>query len=161
MPCWLADSLRRFYPRSPAEQRDELRLGIVKGERISFQVVCRSADQPTTVSARVDGPAGIRVRIRHAGLVPVPHLSTETPLEEIEGADYLPGFVPDPLLPETTILVGPWETTCFWVSIEADDAVVPGEHRLRVTLGTGDGDLPPLTIILNVHPATLPIRANF
>ncbi len=109
----------------------------------------------------MDGPDGIRVRIRHAGLVPVPHLSTETPLEEIEGVDYLPGFVPDPLLPETTTVVGPWETTSFWVSIEVDDGVVPGDHRLRMTLATGDGDLPPLTIILNVHPATLPVRADF
>ena len=161
MNWWVAGSLRRFYPQSPAENRDELHLQAVRGERLSCQVVGRSDDAPATVSARVEGPDGIRVRVRHAGLVPVPHINTETPLEEIEGIGFLPGYVPDVLLLETTASIGPWETTSFWISIEVGDTVTPGEHRIQAIISTDAGDLTPMTVVLDVHPASLPDRTDF
>jgi hypothetical protein len=161
MQCWLAGSLRRFYPQSPAERRNELRLETVRGAGLSLQIVCRCSDAPATVSARVDAPEGIRMRVRRAGLAPVRHFTTETPAEELEGTGAIPGYVPDPLLPEATAKMGPWETTSFWVSIEAGDTVTPGEHRLTATLSTDAGDLPPMPIALDVHPATLRERTDF
>jgi hypothetical protein len=73
--CWLADSLRRFSPRSPAQVRDDLSLRALRGDRVSFRMACRTAGAPATIGARVDGPDA-----------------------DVEGRDFLPGFVPDPLL---------------------------------------------------------------
>src|SRR5205823_2817494 len=127
--CWLADSLRRFYPRSPVEVRDDVALRALRGERVSFQMVCRTAGAPAKIEARVEGPDAIGVRVRRIGYVPMPHLNTETPDDEVEGREFLPGLVPDPLFDETAVLAGPHETNGFWVTVEVDGDVPPGEYR--------------------------------
>jgi hypothetical protein len=109
--CWLSPSLRRFYPQSPPETRDTLRLRTLRGERISFQVVCRTGGAPETIEARVEAPEGFQVYLRRVGYVPMPHFNTETPLDDTEGVGFLPGLVPDPLFPDGTITAGPGRPT--------------------------------------------------
>jgi len=159
--CWLADSLRRFYPLSPAEVRDELRLRALRGERVSFQMVCRTAGTQAKVEARVEGPDPIAVRVRRIGYVPMPHLSTETPEDDLEGRDFLPGFVPDPLFDESTVLTGPHETDGFWVSVEIPGDLDPGEYRLQAVFLSDGIECARLTVALTVHHAVLPTRQNF
>jgi hypothetical protein len=50
---WLSSSLRRFYPASPAEDAQTLTLEAARGERVSFQAVCRigAHEQPINASA--------------------------------------------------------------------------------------------------------------
>ncbi|MGH2559767.1 MAG: DUF4091 domain-containing protein [Thermomicrobiales bacterium] len=158
---WLADSLRRFYPRSEAEARDELRLSALRGERVSFQVVCRTGDEPATVETGVEGPEGIAVRVRRVGYVPMPHLNTDTPSDDAEGLAFLPGFVPDPLFPETSLTAGSRETNSFWVTVSVGQDATPGEHELRATLTEADGPSTSLTVRLTVHDAALPKRRDF
>jgi hypothetical protein len=158
---WLADSLRRFYPLSPAEVHDEISLRALRGERVSFQMVCRTDGTPVTIGARVEGPDAIAVRVRRIGFVPMPHLNTETPDDDVEGRDFLPGYVPDPLFSETTILAGPHETNAFWVSVAIPDDAAPGEYRLHAVCAEDGQECARLSVILTVHPAVLPVRHNF
>ncbi|MGH2532728.1 MAG: glycoside hydrolase domain-containing protein [Thermomicrobiales bacterium] len=161
MQSWLADSLRRLYPRSEAEARDELRLSALRGERVSFQVVCRTGDAPAAVAARVEGPEGANVRVRRVGYVPMPHLNTETPADDAEGIAFLPGFVPDPLYPESSLTAGPQETNSFWVTVTVGTDATPGEHILRATLTTDGGQESRHVVRLTVREAALPARRDF
>lgn len=158
---WLADSLRRFYPRSPAERRETLHLAAIRGERVSGQVICSSGDAPATISVEMEGGDRIKVLIRRVGYVPLPHLNTEIPEAAIEGSEFLPGFDPDPLWPESTALVGPRETTSFWITIEAGAYATAGGHPLIVICKTADDETVSLTVWLVVHPAALPERRGF
>ena len=108
MQTWLATTLRRFYPTSPAEANQTLEINAARGERVSFQMVLRTGDREQLVEASVNAPAELQVQVRRVGYVPVPHLSTETPREELEGVAYLPGYAPDPLLPDPSVHAGPY-----------------------------------------------------
>ncbi|HOG51719.1 MAG TPA: hypothetical protein PKY10_14100, partial [Lentisphaeria bacterium] len=117
---WLATSSVRFYPTSPVETRKRLRLDAALNERVSFQVLLRHdglAPRQFTVTAT--GPDGWDIRVRRVGYIPVRHLNTHPapiPPEDVEGADQIPGYVPDPLFEEQTILLPGSETHAFWIS---------------------------------------------
>jgi hypothetical protein len=159
--CWLADSLRRFYPASGEEERERLALRLLRGERGSFQVVTRNDGVPRTIEARVEGGEAFQARVRRVGYVPMPHINSDTPAEEIEGLGHIPGFVPDPLFPESSVLAGPFETNSFWVSIAVPAETAPGEHRLEAVVLTNGSEIARLAVELTVHPAELPARRDF
>jgi hypothetical protein len=92
---WLSSSLRRFYPASPAERGQALTLDVARGERVSFQAVCRAGAADQVIHASASAADGLAAQVRRVGYVPMPHHSTETPLEELEGAGHIPGYVPD------------------------------------------------------------------
>ena len=161
MHCWLSDSLRRFYPRSPMERRDRLDLHALKNERVSFQMLCRTGAAHRGLTASVSAPEGLDVRVRHVGYVPMPHFTLDTPADELDGVDFLPGLAPDPLFPVTSVVAGPWETTSFWVSVHVAPDAPAGTHELRAAVATSDGVEADLVVRLAVHDATLPARRDF
>ncbi|HEX2950055.1 MAG TPA: glycoside hydrolase domain-containing protein, partial [Armatimonadota bacterium] len=161
MQAWLAHSLTRYYPASPAEVRPTLELDMARGERCSLQAVLRTDQAALTVTVTVNAPAPLAVRVRRVGYVPMPHFNTETPLTELEGVGYLPGLVPDPLFPESQAQVGPYETQAFWLTITPPREAAPGRYPLTVTLTPTTGDPITLTATVIVHPTVLPERQDF
>jgi len=161
MQYWLAHSLRRYYPASPAEVCETLALEAARGERVSFQILTRSGEKRTGITAEVTAPEGIVVRVRRVGYVPMFHVSNETPQEELEGARYLPGLVPDPLLPEQTVNAGCFETNAFWVTLAIPTSATPGPCPITVSLRAGEDEPVTMTVELEVHPAVLPKRRDF
>ncbi|MFN8482642.1 MAG: DUF4091 domain-containing protein [Anaerolineae bacterium] len=158
MQAWLASSLRRFYPASPAEQAPTLALHAARGERISFQAVFRTDARQECVEARAETVDGVAVEVRRVGYVPLTHLSTETPLSDLDGVAYLPGFAPDPLFPESTVYAGPFETNAFWVTLRVAADLPPGDYGVTLTL-VGDVSAPTmLSVTLSVSDVVLPRR---
>ncbi|MFN8471793.1 MAG: DUF4091 domain-containing protein [Anaerolineae bacterium] len=157
MQAWLASSLRRFYPSSPAEPTLQA-LEAARGERVSFQAVFRTNAREECVEARVEAADGLSATIRRVGYVPVTHLSTQTPLSDLDGVGYLPGYAPDPLLPETSVYAGPFETNAFWITLGVSANLPPGSYRVLVTL-VGDVSGPvTLALTLTVSAVVLPRR---
>ncbi|NQU11822.1 hypothetical protein HQ590_13590, partial [bacterium] len=160
MNAWLASALKRHYPRSAAGQQPSLTLDAARGGQVSCQAVVRGDDARLEVAARVESPDDLAVQIRRVGYVPMPHLNTGVPRDDIEGADHLPGHVPDPLFPEATAVLGPWETQSFWITVRVPRDARPGTYELPVRLVGGD-DRAELALTVVVHDAVLPARREF
>lgn len=160
MHTWVSSSLRRFYPTSPAESAQTLTLDAARGERVSFQAVCRSGEREQYINASASAPEGLKVLVRRVGYVPLPHHSTETPLEELDGAGHIPGYVPDPLLPDLEFLAGPQETHAFWITMLILPEAEPGSYPVTVAIAVGAKRVT-LTVTVNVHRAALPQRRDF
>ncbi|HET8631071.1 MAG TPA: glycoside hydrolase domain-containing protein [Thermomicrobiales bacterium] len=160
MRAWLATDLRRFYPASPAEARDALDLHAGRGERVACQAVCRTGDEPAEVAAVADAPPGLDVTVRRVGYVPLPHVQTGTPPDELDGLGHLPGYAPDPLFPDAAVMAGPHETHAFWVTVLVSADAAPGRYPVAIRLTAG-GSTATLTATVVVHPAALPPRRDF
>src|SRR5919199_3758151 len=161
MQTWLATTLRRFYPTSPAETNQTLELNAARGERVSFQMVFRTEVRDQLIEASVNAPAELQVQVRRVAFVPVPHLSTETPRDELEGVEYLPGYAPDPLLPELSVYAGPYETHAFWITVQVASESRPGSYPVMAKLSTSTGEAVELTATVVVHQARLLPRRDF
>ncbi len=139
--CWLASSSARIYHTTPARRSRPLTLDAALNERLSFQVALRrEGGSPGPVMVRVDGPAGWAVRTRRVGYVPVMHHNTPIPDDprDVEGLGVIPGYVPDPLFDEDTVLLPDSETHAFWISVQPAADAVAGDYRLSITV-TADG----------------------
>ncbi len=157
MQTCLATSLRRFYPRSAVDGPSTLALDVPRGGRLSFQAaVCTEAQ--VTVAAAAESV--LPVQVRRVGYVPMPHLNTGVPVDEIEGFEFLPGWAPDPLFPESSIVAGPYETNAFWFTVRVPKDIDPGVYLVTVTL-TGGEETTTLTATVQVHAAVLPAREHF
>lgn len=132
---WLETSLNRVFPASPAGPRTELTLRAARNQRLSLQACLRNmTSRRLRVACQVTGAPDINVRIRRVGYVPMPHRTPGTDLSELDGAEFLPGLVPDPLFPEQTADVGPWENQSFWISITVPANTRPGLKHLKIAL---------------------------
>lgn len=155
---WIDTSLVRYFPTSPARTLRPPTLHVARGESIAFQVVLRHrADGPATYRVDTTTLKGIAARVRRIGYVPVPHHTTETPAEELDGRGFIPGLVPDPLFEEHHALVGRDETHAFHVKCRIAGNTSPGRRLLRVQVTPEKGHGPPIrhTVPLVVHPTRL------
>lgn len=162
--AWLSDTDRRFYPDSPAESRQSLTRDYARNERFSFQVLVREDEgAPRRVTVEAAGPEGWEVRVRRIGYVPVAHANTgaEDAPEEAEVGRGLPGFVPDPLLPDQGLLLARGETHGFWVSVRPAAGAEPGRHAVRVTVSQEGGRPRRLTYTALLHAVSLEPRRDF
>ncbi|MBN1402035.1 MAG: hypothetical protein JXA74_14435, partial [Anaerolineae bacterium] len=122
---WITSSLVRHYPSTPAP-RDALShvpstLEIARGERCSFQLAVRhEGDDIRPIQVTASGPPGWAVRVRRVGYVPVRHhnLPLDQVSLEIDGRGHIPGYVPDPLYDEDSLMLPPNETHAFWTSAQ-------------------------------------------
>lgn len=161
MQAWLASSLVRHYPTSRPRRRKTLRLHAARGEQVSFQAAFRTDAGAQKVTASAAGPEALDVQVRRVGYVPVPHHNTETSLEELDGVGHIPGYVPDPLFPETTVHAGPYETNAFWVTVRVPAEARPRSYRLEVTLTAEDEEPLALAATIVVHRAAIEPRRDF
>ena len=136
MQIWLSGPLVRHYPTSGPKRKSRLTLHVARGESASFQAAYRTGPKTQDVSASVAAEDGIEVQVRQVGYVPMRHHNTDTPPEELDGFGRLPGYVPDPLLPEPTARAGPYETGAFWLTVRVPVEAKPGRSAVSSTIGT-------------------------
>jgi len=132
---WLENSLTRVFPNSPPGS-STLHLRSARNARIAFQVCVRSdAVKPLRVECAVAGADDLKPRVRLVGLVPMAHHTPNTAAEELDGLDNVPGLVPDPLYPETSVTLGPRESRSFWITLNvpADAAVWPRDITVKLS----------------------------
>lgn len=99
---WLEASLKRVFQGSSPGSTN-LNLLAARNTRMAFQACFRNDRiQPLTVECQVPGTDELKPQVRFVGLVPLPHLTPETQLKELEGAGRLPGLVSNP------------STQCWW-----------------------------------------------
>jgi hypothetical protein len=171
MDVWLSDTLRRYYVSSEAESTRALTLEAARGERLSFQVLCRTGWTDALIATQVTAPDGLAIEVRRAGYVPMPHFSrvykpgtvirdASPAAADIEGWGHVPGLAPDPLFPETSVRAGLCETHAFWVTVRVSSDLAPGAYAVT-TVVTGADDVQTLTVTVRVHRARLESRRDF
>lgn len=160
--AWLTSSLVRHFPRSPARTARSLSIDAARNERVSFQIGLRqSGGLPQTVHAEVEAPPELNVRVRRVGYVPVAHLNTDTPVDELDGAGHIPGFAPDPLFDEDRLVLPADETHAFYFTVIPGRRNQPGEHRIRVHARPERGRAIRRDVILRVHDVRIRPRRDF
>ncbi len=162
LSCWLETSLHRIFPRTPPG-KPSLELLAARNGKVSFQACFRNnTSHPMQVSCKLEGAEGFNPRIRYVGLVPMSYLTPNTKPEELEGFDYLPGLVPDPLLPQTNAEAGPFTSRSFWITLQVPADFPPGKYDYKVTIIYGN-EKQTLTLPLQVSVSKLVIqpRRNF
>ncbi|MCA1686077.1 MAG: hypothetical protein LC745_08850 [Planctomycetia bacterium] len=159
---WLESSLKRVYPGS-GPGKGELRLIAARDGKVSFQACVRNESvYPIGFDCNVAGADDLKPRVRLVGLVPLLHLTPNTAREEIEGADHAPGLVPDPLYPETRVLVGPGESRSFWITLDVPADAKPGERQFHARLTPWGGkDHTELPVTLGISRLVIQPRRDF
>ena len=162
---WLVPSSTRVFPGTPAPRRPALpALEGALNERMSFQVAVRGdAPSPEKACVEVDGPGGWRVRVRRVGYVPLPHHNTpilDDPLET-DGLGQTPGFVPDPLFDESSVLLPGGETHAFWISLKPGRGAAPGVYPVKIRVLAGGARPVVHRLKIRLHDVTLEPRKGF
>ena len=164
---WLQTSLERVYPASPERECQVLDLIAARGERVSFQACVRNpGNRHSTARLSVEAAQGLDVTVRRVGYVPMKHLNPVLSAAEgtgddteWEGAEHVPGFVPDPLFPEDTAVMGPRESHAFWITVHVPDDAEPGPREIKLRFTVDDAPLDDLGARINVRPITIqPVR---
>jgi hypothetical protein len=160
---WVQSSLSRIYPKSEPGTSVTLTREAARNQRVSFQVAYRNDSlYPAAVQCITTPTKEMRVQVRRVGYVPMPHLTPNTRIEELEGVEFLPGLVPDPLFPETTATAGPQETQAFWITVDVPTTATPGLYDLPIDLQfSSDKTVVSLKPKINVHAFTIQPRKNF
>jgi len=136
---WLETSLHRIYPKS-VPGGTNLSLLAARNGKISFQACVQNRSvHPLRVQCSVSGTDDLNSRVRSVGLVPMPHLTPNTAASELEGVEFLPGLVPDPLYPESAMVIGPQESRSFWIGLGIPAQVTPGARSVKVNFSLADG----------------------
>jgi len=160
--AWLTTSLHRLFPHSAPGGRRSLTLPAARGERVAFQVGVRHEEPgPVEVAVRTAASDGLAVQVRRVGCVPVPHHNTATPVEELDGVGHIPGYVPDPLFPESAARVAPGEVAAFWLTVTVLKEAKPGPHELEVEVFAAGKPQRPLKATVQVSEVTLARRKGF
>ncbi|MEO6807639.1 MAG: DUF4091 domain-containing protein, partial [Isosphaeraceae bacterium] len=159
---WLESSLKRVYPGSEPGSTD-LRVIAARNGNVSFQACVRNESiVPIGFHCAVVGADDLRPRVRVVGLVPLTHLTPHTAFEELEGVDQAPGLVPDPLYPETSVLLGPGESRSFWITLNIPKDATPGHRQVHAQLTPwGAKDHVDLPVRLEVSALVIQPRQNF
>ena len=159
--AWLATTLHRVYPHSPSGTDGFPCLEGARGERLSFQAGCRTGAASGSLKAEANAGEGLIITVRRVGFVPLPHATSDTPAEELETGGFVPGMVPDPLLPGNELLIGCFETAVFWVTVRITPEAQAGRHKLGIRLILNGEIVARLEAEVIVYPCLLPQRRNF
>ena len=161
---WVTSSLVRHFPQTPAKSVRQIALEGALNEQFSFQVAVRMGNEmPRQVRVVADGPAGWSVRTRRAGYVPVRHHNTpveEDPLD-VDGLGQIPGYVPDPLFDEDSVLLPGCETHAFWMTVKPGRRAEPGTYEIDVRVIPDRGAEKKHTVRIRLHDLRLRRRTGF
>ncbi len=159
---WLQSSLMRVFPNSPASNKKNICIHGAGNERISFQACLRNLT-PVQINTRisVSGPKDLGIQVRRVGYVLVRHHNTDTNESELDGVGHIPGYVPDPLFPEETATLGPFESHAFWITVSIPPNLQPGIRTLNIQFIDGDTVECTLTANITVYPFTSQPSHNF
>ncbi len=162
LKCWLSSSLIRHFPGTLPSRAGLREVEAACNETFSFQVAMRS-DTQTPVRVEAKGPPGWSLRIRRVGFVPVAHHNTpviDDP-REMDGLGAIPGFVPDPLFDEQTLLLPQGETHAFWVTVRPGPSASPGRHTITISVSPENGRPTPLRLAVKLHGVVIRPRRGF
>lgn len=159
--CWLQTSLERVYPKTEPRFCRELEIEAALGEKVSFQACVRNSTTKE-VNARLEivSASDLDVMVRRIGYVPMKHLNTDDD-PEWEGADFVPGLVPDPLYPENSATTGPGESHAFWLTVRIPKDAAPGNKEIKLRFLVDGNDVGTLTAFLQVYPIAIQPLENF
>lgn len=150
--AWLADSLTRVFPlvpngKAPAAPRQQQRLDLAKGEQGSVQLcywfdglkhaeaqIAVAMDQPGKSNKSNKSGSSIQVIAKRVGHVPVPQHNTVTPVDELDGVGYIPGYVPDVLWPDTAHVAAPLKVHAYWIDVHVPAQTKAGVYRVNASL---------------------------
>ena len=159
---WMQSSLQRVYQRSPIGESGTFERVAYRNGRFSFQVVARNDGiHAYDAVCRVKDAADLQVIARRVGYVPMRFLTTETPLAELEGVEYLPGYVGDPLLPNTHGTLGPQENLAYWITVIVPENVPPGKRTITLTVEVLGNKSVDVQATIDVRDFTLQKRRDF
>ena len=154
----------RHYPRTAPRQSIPLTLETALNEQSSFQIALRLEDEERQrVRVEAQGPSGWTIRVRRVGYVPVRHHNTpiETHPDDIDGMGHIPGYVPDPLYDEDTILLPSDETHAFWISVRPGSDASPGQHSITITVYPEHAPQTTHTVHVVLYDVALQPRRDF
>ena len=158
---WSESSLKRVYPNSDPGSAALLPLVTARNAQLSFQACFRNLrDCCIRVRATVDAPAGWSVQIRRVGYMPQQQLSTDVPLDEVDGVGHVPGLVPDPLYPEETANIGPESNGAFWITLKIPADAEVGVREITATLTVEDEFRFPMWMSAKPYSVKLPIAVD-
>jgi hypothetical protein len=135
---WLQSSLKRVYPKSPAGSAGTMKLLAARNSRVSFEACLQNRETHfLAAKCRVTGPGDVQIQVRKVGYVPLWKVTAETPVSDLEGLEYSPGLVPDPLYPEPQEWIGPYENQAFWITLTIPPETKPGLKKLQIHFDFG------------------------
>ena len=159
---WMQSSLQRVYPNSPVGESATITRTAYRNGRFSFQIVVRNTSlHHYNVRSRVKDATDLNVTVRRVGYVPVRWLTTETPLDDLEGVGFVPGLVPDPLFPTNYGSMGPEENLAFWVTVFVPENVEAGKRTITLTVEFIGNTTVDLEATMDVRDFTLQKRRDF
>ncbi len=168
--AWPVCSLQRVYPLTPppSSQRrprdGAVSLDLALNERGSFQIAVRQMDErPLTVTLQTEPSDTFDIRIRRVGYVPMPHHTTGVPRDplEMDGINMIPGYAPDPLLDEPSLLLAGHETHAFWVTVKPRRGATAGRHTVRIDIVPDGGRHRSCRVPVRLYPLKIKPRRNF
>jgi Domain of unknown function (DUF4091) len=158
---WLETSLKRVFPRSPVGS-GELQLLAARNSRISFQACFRNNRvQPFDVECKITGADDLKPQVRFVGMVPMHHFTPNTNPKELDGVDYLPGLVPDPLWPMSKVQGPPSESRSFWITIQIPADAKPGAREFNVCFNFDKDKQVTLPVNIEISPFVVQPRHDF
>jgi len=160
---WMESSMKRIFPKSPAGDSQTRTIEAARNQKVSFQIGIRNeALHPLTVAVSTTAPADLGIQIRRVGYVPMRHLTIGTSAAELDGEEYLPGLVPDPLFPEQQLMAGPLESHAFWVTVDVPTTATPGAYDIPFNLSfVHNKTSTTLSARINVNEFTINERKDF
>jgi len=164
LSSWVNSSFVRHFPLTPPQPSQQIKIDAALNEQFSFQVAVHSeGPQPVQVQLAATGPQGWQVRLRRVGYVPVRHRNT--PISQggldVDGAGFIPGFVPDPLFDENSLLLPGCETHAFWITVRPAPGAHPGPYAIQVVVSSPGADPVIHRVDVQLHNITIQPRRDF
>lgn len=151
-------SLTKVFPDTELTEEPVNSGSALLQETYSFQVAYKGNQLMKHIRVRISSDMNENIAVRSAGLVPS-ELPTYPDHDDIILRS-TPGLYPDPLYPideieGITVFPGQWRS--IWVTVNVDEAAVPGIHNIKIVFETDNGDVLVEEIYeLEVIPAKLP-----
>lgn len=141
--CVLTPTTVRNFPNVDLPATKLASIDAALNERFSFQAALRT-DVPHggVVKVSAAAPDGWTVRVRRVGFVPVQHHNTPVLADPLDtdGIGQIPGYVPDPLFDEDSVLLPQDETNSFWFTVTPAPKAKPGRYDIAVTVQPVDAE---------------------
>lgn len=162
--AWLTSSLIRHYPHTQSRRCPRLAIEVALNERFSFQLAVRAGGgKSVDVDVKTTQPKGWNVRIRRVGYVPVAHLNVQNDAKKLDKIEpgRIPGFVPDPLFPESAFSLPPGETHAFWFTVDPGENAKPKRHVITVVVSVENQPDRKLEVLVNLRDVFIEPRSGF
>jgi hypothetical protein len=157
---WISPTTERIYQTDPPTDRTTLTVHAPRGGTCSFQVHVRTtgALRASWIDATARVKTDLGVRVRRIGYVPVPHHNTDTPQDELDHSGSIPGFVPDPLFPDTRQLAAPDLAYGYWITVDVPRSASPGTSTVEVGIIFDDASEPAATVSADIRISSVAVE---